>query len=199
MTRKLTPLILIFASSLCLQACVPAIMAGTSVAGRVITDPREIGTQFDDEALKIQVSKALGKDTELNKESSISVVSYNAEILLIGQVPSENARQVAGNIARGVKDVRAVYNELRVLKSIPASQVLKDASITSQVKSKMLITPNINSSNVKVITENGEVFLIGDIFPDQAKVIVDIARRIDGVKKVINATRLTPKKTTDKK
>lgn len=194
MKYKFKQLTIIVASTLCLQACVPTvIMASTSVASHVITDPRTVGTQFDDEALKIQITKALDKDVQLRKESSISVVSYNAEVLLIGRVPTEEVRQLASNIVKGIKNVRHVYNELRIGQDISASQVLKDTSITSQIKSKLIVTPNIISSNVKVITENGEVFLIGNVFPEQAKIIVEVARHIDGVKKVINALHFAPR------
>ncbi len=189
--KKLTTLAMIFGSALALQACVPAaIIGGSAVAGKVITDPRTVGTQIDDETLEERVILAINKDAQLRQEARINAVSYNEHVLLIGQVPNNNLKIQAGNITKGVKHVKTVYNELVIGKKIPASRIFKDGAITSQVKSKLLITPNINSTNVKVITENGQVYLMGSVLPEQAAIIINVVRNINGVQKVINAMQL---------
>ena len=45
----------------------------------------------------------------------------------------------------------------------------------------------VKSSNVKVTTENGEVFLMGLVTEREAKAAADIASRVSGVKRVTTA------------
>lgn len=191
MKRKFNSCLLVMGSAILLQACVPAaIIGGTAVTGKIINDPRSLKTQLSDDVLEHRVMVALNKDPQLKKEARIDAISYNHDILLVGQVPSEDLKTQAGNITRGVQYVQSVYNELLVNQPISASQVLTDVRITSQIKSKLLVTPNINSTNVKVITENGNVYLMGNVLSGQAKIIINIARQVEGVKQVFNAMRI---------
>lgn len=188
MSLKLKSFILGIGAVIALQGCVPAvIVGGSAVAGKVISDPRTVGTQIDDEAIEAKVNNAINQDAQLKQEARINAVSYNAEVLLIGQVPTESLKLQAGNIAKGVRQVKRVYNELIVGPRIPFGQTVKDASITSQIKSKLLTTPNVSSMNVKVITENAVVYLMGDVLPQQAQIITNVARQVSGVRKVVNA------------
>ena len=78
-----------------------------------------------------------------------------------------------------------VYNELTVGQKISIGQISKDSWITTQVKSKMLVDNRVKSTDVKVITENGQVFLLGSLTHSQADAAADIASRISGVQKVV--------------
>ncbi len=194
MKFKFSSCLFVVSSTFFVQACVPiAVVSSAAVAGKVITDPRSFKSQISDEVLEQRVMVAIDKDPQLKKITRINAVSYNHDILLIGQVPSKEIKIQTGNIARGVQHVQSVYNELLVGQTISASQVLTDSRITSQIKSKLLVTPNISSTNVKVITENGCVYLMGNVLPEQAKIIVNIARQVGGVKKVFNVMQLTNK------
>ncbi len=188
MSLKLKSFILGIGAVIALQGCVPAvIVGGSAVAGKVISDPRTVGTQIDDEAIEAKVINAINQDAQLKHEARINVVSYNAEVLLIGQVPTENLKLQAANVAKGVRQVSRVYNELMVGPRISVGQTLKDAAITSEIKSRLLTTPNVSSMNVKVITENAVVYLMGDVLPQQAQIIANVARQVSGVRKVVNA------------
>ena len=48
-----------------------------------------------------------------------------------------------------------------------------------------------NSSSIKVVTENGVVYLMGIVTQKQADLAVDIARQISGVQKVIKIFQYT--------
>lgn len=57
--------------------------------------------------------------------------------------------------------MRHVYNELRLGKPVSIGVRSNDTWITSKVRADMLGTKNFDSTKVKVVTENSEVFLIG--------------------------------------
>ncbi|THA07476.1 division/outer membrane stress-associated lipid-binding lipoprotein [Rodentibacter pneumotropicus] len=185
---KLTPvkkLVFILSASILLQGCVAAVLGGAAAGTKVATDPRTMGTQVDDETLEFKVENALDKDEQIKSEARVNAVSYSARVLLIGQVPSENTKETATGLAKGVDGVVDVYNELRVNPKITIGQISKDSWITTQVKSKMLVDDRVKSTDVKVITENGEVFLLGNVTQAQADAAAEIASKIGGVQKVV--------------
>ncbi|OOF36076.1 division/outer membrane stress-associated lipid-binding lipoprotein [Rodentibacter heidelbergensis] len=184
----LTPfkkLALILTASILLQGCVAAVLGGAAAGTKVATDPRTIGTQVDDETLEFKVENALDKDEQINSEARVNAVSYSARVLLIGQVPSESTKSTATELAKGVEGVSDVYNELRIGPKITIGQISKDSWITTQVKSKMLVDDRVKSTDVKVITENSEVFLLGNVTQAQADAAAEIASKVSGVQKVV--------------
>ncbi len=187
LTSPLKKLVLVLGSAMLLQGCVAAAIGGAAVAGatKVATDPRSMGTQLDDETLESRVNSAIKKDQQIKSEARISVTAYSGRILLTGQVPNENLREVASSLAKGVQNVNDVYNEVRVGPKVDFAQISKDSWITSQIKSKMLVDSKVKTSDVKVVTENNEVFLMGNVTQDQGHAAAEIARTVAGVTKVI--------------
>ena len=186
MLKRLSTLILTGVSLLSLQGCLAtAVVTSAAVATKVATDPRSAGTQIDDEILEERVAHNLNNDAQLKEEARINVVAYNGKILLIGQAPNQSASESAKNLAAGVNGVSDVYNEIRVGEKINVSQIYVDSYITSVIKSKLLVNSEVKTTEVKVITENGEVFLMGKLDAQQADAAAEVARNVSGVTKVI--------------
>ncbi|WP_314184501.1 division/outer membrane stress-associated lipid-binding lipoprotein [Aggregatibacter kilianii] len=187
LTSPFKKLVLVLGSAMLLQGCVAAAIGGAAVAGatKIATDPRSMGTQIDDETLESRVSSAIKKDQQIKSEARVSVTAYSGRVLLTGQVPNENLREVANSLAKGVQNVNDVYNEVRVGPKVDFAQISKDSWITSQIKSKMLVDSKVKTSDVKVVTENNEVFLMGNVTQDQGNAAAEIARNVAGVTKVI--------------
>lgn len=177
-------------SLLLLQGCVTTAIVGTAaVATKVATDPRTAGRQLDDETLEEKVAFRLNKDAQLQQEARINVVAYNGRVLLIGQVPNQAAKDAAKSIADGVEGVSA-HNELRIGPKIGLGQISQDGWITTDIKSRLLLSPSVKSTDVKVITENAEVFLLGNLPQSQMNAAAEVARNVKSarVKKVILLT-----------
>jgi len=49
----------------------------------------------------------------------------------------------------------------------------------------LIATNEIDPSQIKVITENGIVYLVGIVPPEQAEIAIDLARTTDGVQSVV--------------
>ena len=181
----LKKLAILLGATIFLQVGVAAVIGGGAVAAKVATDPRTTGTQIDDETLEFKVENAVEKDAQIKAEGRVNAVSYNGRVLLIGQVPNSDVKDTATALAKGVEGVNEVYNELTVSPKISFAQISKDSWLTTQVKSKMFVDGRVKATDVKVISENGEVFLLGNVTQSQAKEEAKIARKISGVKKVI--------------
>lgn len=190
--KKGVSTLIIGTALLSLQGCLTtAVVTTAAVAGKVATDPRSTGTQVDDEILEEKVAYNLNNDAQLKEEGRINVVAYNGRVLLIGQVPSSSAAESARNIAAGVEGVKEVVNEIRTGDVINASQIAMDSWITTTVKSKLLLNDEVKTTEVKVITENGEVFILGKLSQTQADAAAEVARNVRGVTKVIKVVNYT--------
>ncbi|MDU1271883.1 MAG: division/outer membrane stress-associated lipid-binding lipoprotein [Escherichia coli] len=172
--KALSP-IAVLISALLLQGCVAAAVVGTAAVGtKAATDPRSVGTQVDDGTLEVRVNSALSKDEQIKKETRINVTAYQGKVLLVGQSPNAELSARAKQIAMGVDGANEVYNEIRQGQPIGLGEASNDTWITTK-------------SNVKVTTENGEVFLMGLVTEREAKAAADIASRVSGVKRVTTA------------
>jgi len=179
-------------SALLLNGCVPLVVVGGAAAtASVVHDRRTTGSIVEDEAIELRVSNALRKDKELNKQSHINVTSYDYTVLLSGETPTEAFRTRAGEIARAQKEVRRIHNELEI--AAPSSMMTRssDSLITTKVKSalfKVKVT-GFDPTRVKVVTENGTVFLMGLLHREEATEVTDSARKVSGVQRIVTLYR----------
>lgn len=185
---RLFPLITIICSTLLLQGCIGAAVIGSAaVATKSATDPRSVGRQVDDGTLEASVSAAINKDQEITRNARVITTAYEGKILLTGQAPDLALAERAKQIATKVEGVEAVYNEIRQAKPVDLGTASKDTWITSKIKSQILTSDSVKSSIVKVITEGGEVFLLGILTQQEGAATAKIASETDGVKRVTTA------------
>ncbi|MFT5083569.1 MAG: osmotically-inducible protein OsmY [Lentisphaeria bacterium] len=175
--------VLIF--SLLMSACVTVIDA-TSEAP-IQTDPskRSFGGYIDDKQLQTIVAVNLKKASPELDEAHINTHSYNSVILLTGEVPSSELRELAGTTARQISRVRQVYNELTIGAKSSFSDRANDNWIHSKIRTKLLLNRDINSGRVEIIVENGVVYLMGLLTQVQTEKVTDVVRTTKGVKKVV--------------
>lgn len=175
-------------SALLLQGCVGAVLVGSAaVATKSATDPRTVGTQVDDGTLEARVVNALSKDQQIKNQTRFVVTAYQGKVLLTGQSPTAELSNRAKQIATGVDGATEVYNEMRLGKPVDLTTASMDTWITTKVRSQLLTADSVKSSNVKVTTENGEVFLLGLVTQQEGQSAAKIASQVSGVKHVTTA------------
>lgn len=185
---KVISTLAVLISALLLQGCIAAAVVGTAAVGtKAATDPRTVGTQVDDSTLEVRVNSALSKDEQIKKEARINVTAYQGKVLLTGQTPDLSLATRAKQIAVGVDGATEVFNEVRQGQPISLGTSSSDTWITTKVRSQLLASDQVKSSNVKATTENGEVFLMGLVTDREGKAAADIASRVSGVKRVTTA------------
>ncbi|OCQ52368.1 Osmotically-inducible protein Y precursor [Photorhabdus australis subsp. thailandensis] len=171
-----------------LQGCIGAAVIGSAaVATKTATDPRTIGQQVDDGTLEARVSNALNEDKQLKEQTRIITTAYQGKVLLTGQSPDSSLSDRAKQIASRVNGAQVIYNEIRQGKPVELGTASKDTWITTKVRSKILASDSVKSSNIKVVTENSEVFLLGILTKQEGNAAAKIASETDGVKRVTTA------------
>lgn len=166
-----------------LSGCVAAVVAGAA-AGLVVYDRRTVVTLESDARIFHLVHTAVVTDPRL-RGSRILVSSFNQVVLLVGQTPSASLRVLAEKIAQKTPGVRRVYDEISIGQPIPIVQRTKDTWITGQVRSAMLTKKGLESGSIRIVTENGVVYLMGIATHEQANLAVLVARQVQGVQKVV--------------
>ncbi|WP_239059095.1 MULTISPECIES: division/outer membrane stress-associated lipid-binding lipoprotein [unclassified Colwellia] len=167
-----------------LQGCVAAAVVGVVGGASVATDNRSLGNQIDDQKIEIDAQAKLRKSDALSDNTNLQVISVNGSVLVIGQAPNSYLRDQAIKAINEVNGVKQLHNQIRVSNTTSFTTKTNDVWLTSKVKTSLFGTDKLDATNIKVVTENGEVFLMGLVTKEQATIAVEIARNVSGVNRV---------------
>lgn len=167
-----------------LQGCVAAAVVGVVGGASVATDNRSLGNQIDDQKIEIDAHAKLAASDALNDNTNLQVVSVNGSVLVVGQAPNSYLRDQAIKILNNINGVKQLHNQIRVSNTTAFTTKTNDVWLTSKVKTALFGSDELDATNIKVVTENGEVFLMGLVTKTQANIAVDIARNVGGVNRV---------------
>jgi osmotically-inducible protein OsmY len=168
-----------------LQGCAGAVMVGAVSGAMMANDERSVKTQLDDTNTDFKITSALLEHEDLKKQTNITGVSVNGNVLMIGQAPNSMLRDKAVKVVQDLKLGGKIHNQIRIGNPTSFTTRSNDTWVTTKVKGRMLNEKELDVTRIKVITENGEVFLLGLIHRSQAELAVDIARHTAGVRKVV--------------
>ncbi len=144
-----------------------------------------LGTTIDDNTLETIAEVNISKASPSLHDSHISVVVYNKNLLLLGQVSSEQDKAMAENVVRELKGIKNIYNELEIAPNTSTLVRTSDALLTSKVKAKMVATSGFPSRKIKIVTEDSIVYLMGMISKSTGKEAISIAKDTSGVQKIV--------------
>jgi osmotically-inducible protein OsmY len=183
--------VLLLPAVLHVTGCAVAAGAGIATGAVAITDRRTAGTFIDDQLIEVKVSDSLRTQEELWKQSHVNATSFNNIVLLSGETPSEANKSRIGQIAANVQKVRQVHNELAI--AAPSSLVARssDTWVTGKVKTSLLGEMQLDATRVKVVTEQGVVYLMGLVTSAEADLATELARRVGGVQRVVRLFEVT--------
>lgn len=173
---------------LMLNSCGLIIAAGAGGAGvaAVQQDSRSIYNMAYDEGIEQNAYRFIKSNSVLSKPEDlrIAVTAFNGNVLITGQTINRDYLKWVVKQIEGLEHVRKVYNYATLQKPVPSTVVSSDALITSKIKTQLLFGKDINSNRFKVITENGNVFLMGIVNRDESKRAINTVLGIEGVRKV---------------
>lgn len=144
-----------------------------------------IGTYYSDSNISYHILQQLKHHPELYKKNHIVTTVYQGTVLIAGQVLQASDRIEVENLVHEIPGIKRIYNELDVAGGSTTLTRSSDSWITSKVKSKMLLNTNLKSRKIKIVTENGIVYLLGTVTNEQAQLAETVARKVPGVQRVI--------------
>lgn len=180
--------LLILGGSLALVGCAPLLVGGAAVgAASTIHDRRPASVILDDHQIELTAMSALLRDAKVRDGGRVSATSYNRTVLLTGQVRTPEIRQQATSLISRQPKVRRVVDELTIGRPISLTRQSEDTYVTAKVKTALLDIdlPGFDPTRVKIVTENGTVYLMGLLTHREADAATDKARYVAGVDRVV--------------
>lgn len=170
---------------LLLSACASWVAPLSDQPADAFHGKRTLGSKIEDQAIERKCYLNLQRGLPAANESRLVVTSWNGQVLLAGQVPSEAVKQEAERIVLQIRHVIHVHNELETGHTASWFARTNDGWITTRVKMRLLFGPDIPGGRIKVVTENGAVYLMGLLTREEAEMAVTTARKVRGVQKII--------------
>jgi osmotically-inducible protein OsmY len=166
-----------------LPGCFPLVATGMGVAVLMADDRRTTGSIVEDEAIEDKALLRVGQKHSAGVH--LNVTSFNRVVLLTGEAPSAEVRSDIERIVRGIENVRTVQNEMVVNPTTTLMLRSNDSVQTSKVKARFVDANKFRANHVKVVTENGVVYLMGIVKRQEAQDAAEIARTTSGVQRVV--------------
>lgn len=167
-----------------LTSCTTGVSVATTGA-QAVYNRHNLQNTLGDHYITMQANRKIYRDTDLFKNTNVSIATFHNEVLLTGEIPELEQRNEISNIVKNIPGVKKVYNLTSL--NTPSSSItrMSDAWITAKIKAKFIAEDDIDPSTIKVVTENGTVYLMGIVFPEQANTAVQVARTTEGVQEVV--------------
>lgn len=170
-----------------LSGCAVLIAGGAAATAVAIHDRRTLGTVIEDQNIEMQAHSAIRNNTELHEKTHINVTSYNTTVLLTGEAPTQELRARAETLVKAIPKVTRVHNEIQIAAPSALTSRSADTMIGTRVKTSLagIDIEDFDMTRVKVVTEDGTVYLMGLLTREEADAVVEKARHIGGVQRVV--------------
>lgn len=146
---------------------------------------RTIGNFIEDNSIEFKAKVNINKGSQALSQSNINVNSFNGQVLLTGQVPDQRIKAEATEVVGQLREIRKIHNELEI--AGPSSLMIRanDTYLTGRVKAQLLADNRTQGMRIKVVSENGTVFLMGLVSRQEGEMAVDVVRNIVGVNRIV--------------
>ena len=166
-----------------LQGCVAVVAGGVVTGALATTDRRTLGAQTEDKAIAVKAETRMPQI--VGDAGHVNINSYNRKVLLTGEVRDEEMKRAVENEVRGITNVDNVINELVVAGPSSYTSRSNDALITSKVKLSLADKQTVSANSFKVVTERGNVYLMGLVTQREGNIAAQVAQGVSGVIRVV--------------
>lgn len=168
----------------------PMLLAGCWNAAytgvQMVYDRNQLIDAWKNHAIGFQANQIFREERNYYPRTHISVASFQYDVLMVGQTSSEALRAQAEKSVRQIPGIRRLFNRVEVRPPLTAWQQADDAWMTTRIRSKLIANNLINPREIKVVTENHVVYLLGTVTPEHGKIVIDYARTTAGVRQVVS-------------
>lgn len=166
-----------------LHGCPLLIGAGIGASALMADDRRTSGALLEDQTIESRAKNRI--DEKYGSQAYYNVTSFNRYVLLTGQAPTEEIREDLAVLILEVPNVRNIQNEMIIAGNTSFASHASDSMITGRVKGRIAQNKAVGANHVKVVTENGSVFLMGLVTQEEAAAAAETAATTSGVQKVV--------------
>ena len=178
---------LLVAALLLITSCTTFLVETTGEQG-ISEDPTErtAGARVEDQSIETKVIVNMKSQEPEFRKANFDVISHNGVVLLVGQVASNDLKNKASEIAsQASTKIKRIHNELEVAGKTSLIARSNDTWIATKVRTLMLTNSGVPSGQVRVIAENGAIYLMGLIDQSNGDNAARLARNVSGVTRVV--------------
>lgn len=179
--------LLLLAIVLLITSCTAILVETTGEQG-ISEDPTErtAGARVEDQSIETKVIVNMKSREPEFRKANFNVISHNGVVLLVGQVASNELKNKASEIAsQASSKIKRIHNELEVAGKTSLIARSNDTWIATKVRTLMLTNSDVPSGQVRVIAENGAIYLMGLIDQGSGDNAARLARNVSGVTRVV--------------
>ncbi|MEY4736049.1 MAG: hypothetical protein RL302_368 [Pseudomonadota bacterium] len=182
-------LVLVLAgSTLGLSACFPLLLGGAVTSVMVASDRRTSGTVVEDEGIELKANARIREN--IGERVHINITSYNRQVLITGEVPSAQDKQLVEKVVTSVENVRNIVNEAAVMGNSTFTQRSSDSLVTGRVKAGLIDAQDLFANAFKVVTEHGTTYIMGRVTQREADRATAVIRGTDGVQRLVRVLEI---------
>jgi len=153
---------------------------------------KSAGNMVDDGTIVTSVKAGL-LTAEGVPSSDVNVEVYKGVVLLSGFVQTQEQKDAAGKVAKGVTGVQSVRNVISLHPKTSMGTKLDDTALVAKVKTALTDTSDVKARQINVEARGGVVqlggFVTSEGMRDRA---IAVAKGVSGVKSVVDALFVKP-------
>lgn len=180
--------LLLLGALLSLNGCSTTPVNEAEIANEAAAGRRSREAILNDLAIEADSQEELNGDKELLEKTHINVHAFDGAVLATGEAPTESLRSKAIGIIRLVDKVKLVHNNIAIAEPSTLESRAKDTELANNIRDaldKIRSLQGFNPAMVKVYTENGVVYLMGDVHRNEGAVVINLIRYQPNVKRII--------------
>ncbi|HVL75806.1 MAG TPA: BON domain-containing protein [Noviherbaspirillum sp.] len=181
--RPVATLLIAASAALALQGCAGVVLGTAVMTSLAATDRRTLGAQTEDKAIFLKAQPAARRAA--GESSNVNVTSFNRQVLLTGEVRDEATKAAVEREVARVDGVLSIVNDIAVTMPSSLASRSNDTLITGKVKASFVDAKDIFANSIKVVTERGNVYLMGRVTEREGQRAAEVASRVGGVQKVV--------------
>lgn len=183
--RKFIALSLIAIAALPLTGCAPAVIGGVGAGAMIADDRRSPSMVLMDKEIMLTAETRIA-EAKL-RDAHVNATSFNRRVLLTGEVESDAQRAQVVGIVKDNSNVRDVIDELAIVPPSSFGSRSSDSFLTAKAIARLVDDKRINANHVKVVSERGNIYLMGLVKHAEADAAAEIAASTAGAKGVFKA------------
>ncbi|OAV35437.1 21 kDa hemolysin precursor [Moraxella catarrhalis] len=153
---------------------------------------RTIPERISDSSIELTARRNLATIPGVSPNAvRIDIASFRREVLLTGEVPSEQIKIEVGRTIDSMRDVEKVFNYLTVVET-PKSQshTLHENYLRSKINTRLLTNRHLKSSQYKVVVRDRTAYVLGYLTSEQQGYILEAIQATPGMEAVVTLTTL---------
>lgn len=171
-----------------LSGCMSAAMTGADL----VYHRNRFTDYAQNNFISIEGQRQLNEAPQL-ANTTISLTGFQNIALLVGHAQTEKQKDYAEQMTWRIPGVKRVVNRITIGPTQEENNTLSDSWITTKVGSNIVFHADFDPDNIKIVTDNGIVYLMGQLTQPEAEQAITFARDTTGVKKVVTLiTYLVP-------